>query len=731
MENRLIIVSNRLPYHMEFGDGQTMNFTRSVGGLVAGLSPLHDRPGNLWVGWADPPFGLDEEARGKLCEELADRRCVPVFLSEDESEGYYEGFSNSTIWPLFHGFSQFASFEDKTWKTYESVNRRFRDVVLDVARPGDVIWVQDYHLMLLPSLLRSALPDASIGFFLHIPFPGYESFRMLPWRSEIIHGIMGADLIGFHTYDYVRHFLSSCRRIAGLENRTGTILDENRVTQVDAFPMGIDYEKYRRTAAAPDARRKAGWFANEKGQESRKIMLSVERLDYSKGIPNRLQAFDTFLDRHPDWKGRVVLVLVTVPSRENVESYQELKQQIDGLVGLINGKYATIGWAPIDYYYRSLPFEQLVSMYAASDVMLVTPLRDGMNLVCKEYLACHDGRGGVLVLSEMAGAAYELHEALCVNPFDEEGMVSAIERALTMPEDEQRRRNSPMQKRLARYTSEKWSHEFLDALAEVKRRQDGMSAHLLGPTSAGRLIDAYRVAQHRVLLFDYDGTLMPFSGDPALVAPDEQLINLLNQLGSRPGNEVVVVSGRDRATLSAWLGDLPIDLVAEHGVWFCGKEDRTWTLQELMSDEWKDHVRPLLDDFVDRTPGALLEEKDYSLAWHYRMCSQELAERRVIEIKNALADGLGNAGLSILDGNKVIEVKPRNIDKGHAAHRWFRNPENDFLLAAGDDRTDEDVFEAAPDTAWTIKIGSGPTAARYALKNTVEMRDLLESLARA
>lgn len=728
MENRLIIVSNRLPYHIEPDEAGGFELTQSVGGLVTGLSPLHQHHGNIWMGWADTPGELDEDQRKRLDDDLADHGCIPVFLEEDDAEGYYEGFSNSAVWPLFHGFPQFVHFEEETWQAYVRVNEQFCEAVVKIVQPGDVIWVHDYHLMLLPSLLRAALPEASIGFFLHIPFPDYESFRILPWRTEIIRGMMGADLIGFHAYDYVRHFLSSCRRIGGLENRNGTIMDENRMIQVDAFPMGIDYERYRRAALAPEARKNAGLFADEKGQESRKIMLSVERLDYSKGIPNRLDAFDDFLDRHPEWQGHVVLVLVTVPSRENVASYQALKRQIDGLVGLINGKYATIDWTPIDYYYRSLPFKQLVSMYAASDVMLVTPLRDGMNLVCKEYLACHDGRDGVLVLSEMAGAAYELHEALCVNPFDHESMVEAIGHALTMPEEEQRRRNEPMQKRLARYTSEKWAHEFLEALADVKRRQEGMSAHLLGPTSSGRLLDAYHNAHHRVLLLDYDGTLMPFSGNPALVAPDEQLIDLLSQLGSTSKNEVVIVSGRDRETLSTWLGDLPVDLVAEHGVWFWSQTGRTWMLREPMNDQWKDYVRPILDDFVDRTPGAVLEEKDYSLAWHYRMCSEELSERRVIEIKNALADGLGDEGLSILDGNKVIEIKPLNIDKGHAAHHWFRDPDNDFIMAVGDDRTDEDIFEAAPDETWTIKIGSGPTAAKYALKNTVEMRDLLEAM---
>ena len=726
---RLVIVSNRLPYRFE-GDGAGgFSFERSVGGLATGLGPLHEEAGNLWIGWADAAEGLADEGRAALDGALAERACRAVFLDTKDAKRYYEGFSNSAVWPLFHGFPHLARFDKGEWEAYRRVNERFRDAVVAEARSGDVLWVQDYHLMLLPSLLREALPDARIGFFLHIPFPDYETFRMLPWRGEIVRGLLGADLIGFHAYDYVRHFLSSCRRIAGIENASGTLMADGRLVQADAFPLGIDYERYRDAARTPAVRRAAAEFAAEKGHAGCKVMLSVERLDYSKGIPDRLNAYDAFLDRHPEWAGRVVLVLVTVPSRENVGSYRALKKRIDELVGLINGKHSTMDWTPVDYYYRSLPFNQLAGLYVASDVMLVTPLRDGMNLVCKEYLACHDGDGGVLVLSEMAGASSELHEAITVNPFDLEGVVSAMEQALAMPADEQRRRNAPMQQRLARYTSRKWAREFLDAMDETKRRQEGLGARLIGPDSARRMAEAFLAARRRALLLDYDGTLVPFSGEPAHAAPDAQLLALLKTLGTAAGTDVVVVSGRDRGTLESWLGGTPAELVAEHGVWFLDRDRSGWTLEEPLDDAWKDAIRPVLAGFVDRTPGAILEEKDFSLVWHYRMCGQELAERRVIELKNALGE-LEGSGLALMDGNKVIEIKPNGVGKGHAAHRWFRDPSYGFLLAAGDDRTDEDVFEAAPANAWTVKVGGGPTRARFALRDCREMRALLETLAK-
>lgn len=726
--SRLIIVSNRLPYHITKNDKGEFSFQQSVGGLVTGLGSLLEQENTLWIGWADVSGKLTGYDRYRLSEALAERSCFPLYLNAVDKKRYYEGFSNTTLWPLFHGFSQSTHFEEIYWESYKSINERFRDAVLAIAQPNDIFWIQDYHLMLLPALLREAIPDATIGFFLHIPFPNYEGFRMLPWRKKIINGILGADVIGFHIYDYVHHFLSSCRSITGLGNNNGTIVVDDRLVQVDAFPLGIDYDRYRLAAQKPETRHGVKLLRNEKRRSTCKIILSVERLDYSKGVPNNLQTYDAFFERYPEWIGKVVLILVTAPSRENVASYNTLKKQIDALVGKINGKYSTMHWSPIDYYYRSLSFDKIVGFYAASDIMLVMPLRDGMNLVCKEYLACHDGGDGVLVLSEMAGASYELREALCVNPFDTEGVIQTIHQALTMSEDEQLRRNAPMQKRLARYTSKKWADEFLQAIKGAKEQQVEMNTHLLNPASTATLLEAYHSAQNRAVLLDYDGTLMPFFGDPTRVVPDERLCTALEALGNNERNSVAIISGRDKDTLADWLGTLPVDLVAEHGVWFWDKTEKSWILQEPLNNEWKETIRPALDDFVDRTPGAILEEKDYSLAWHYRTCNQELAERRVIEIKSGLGDALGYMSLEFMNGDKVVEIKPYGLNKGQAAYRWFRENHFDFFLVIGDDRTDEDMFEAAPDDAWTIRVGDEPTRAKFSLKSHREVRALLDAL---
>ncbi|MCE5203580.1 MAG: bifunctional alpha,alpha-trehalose-phosphate synthase (UDP-forming)/trehalose-phosphatase [Actinomycetia bacterium] len=726
--HRLIIVSNRLPVSVERGpDGSTL-FSPSVGGLATGLDSVHDAYDSHWVGWADVDIGdmtLAEVA--DLTRTIStEYRCTPVFLSTEDVEGYYRGFSNRTIWPLFHYFTRYAEFDSGMWEAYERVNRTFAEAVCEVARPGDVIWVQDYQLMLLPSMLRERIPDATIGWFLHIPFPSYEIFRILPWRREVLRGLLGADLVGFHTYDYARHFITSCTRLLGLEEQTGRLIVDERLVVVDAFPMGIDYERYRDAARTPEAISEAEQIGLR--TEDCEVVLSVDRLDYTKGIPERLRAFGAFLDRYPEWRGKVTLVCVAVPSREGVETYRQLKMEIDELVGSINGRYGTLEWTPIRYLNRSLPLETLAAMYGAAKVALVTPLRDGMNLIAKEYLAAHDGQGGVLVLSEMAGAANELGEALLVNPFDRDQIVEALREALLMDEPEARTRNALMQRRLRRYTVAKWAAEFLGALESAKTEQAGLDARRLDPEQQEALISAYRKARRRLLLFDYDGTLVTFSSRPEEASPGPDLRELLRRLAEDPANDLVIVSGRDRDTLEAWFGGLDVGLVAEHGVWL-RTADGDWVTVEPMSDQWKPRVAGLLEMFVDRTPGSFVEEKDYSLVWHYRQVNDELARARVVELKGSLASVMSDWNLAIMEGDKVLEVKVADVNKGRAAHLWMCREDLDFILVAGDDRTDEDMFDVAPEGAWTIKVGRGPTQAGHSVRNVSQFRALLTDLA--
>jgi trehalose 6-phosphate synthase/phosphatase len=726
---RLIVVSNRLPATVDKRKGD-ISYRRSVGGVATGLQPILEERESIWVGWPDIAASrVDAAERAQITEHLSTEYSgYPVFLTDADVRGFYHGFSNRTIWPLFHYFTRFAEFDSAMWSAYERVNRKYRDAVLEVAEPGDVIWVNDYQLMLLPQLLREALPDASIGFFLHIPFPALEVFSALPWRREILSGLLGADLVGFHTYDYAANFLSAVRHLVGHETQSGRIDVQGRQCLADAFPMGIDFDGYAGLAEEPRTLREAeGILAHN---ASRKLVLSIDRLDYTKGIPERLQAFGAFLERHPEWHERVSMLAVAVPSRTRVEQYRILKAEVDELVGSINGQFATVDWQPIRYLYRSLPKHSLVAAYVASDVALVTPLRDGMNLIAKEYLAARTDDTGVMVLSEMAGAARELGEAIIVNPFDQDGLVEALHRALAMPEDEQRLHNAPMRARLARYTVTRWARDFLETLERVKLEQLGSMEYQLDETQRARIIDAYEKAEHRLLVLDYDGTITPFASRPPLATPTPALCDLLARLAADERNDVVVVAGREYSTLQQWLGDLPIGLVAEHGAWV-RERGEDWHLLEPLDSEWKERLRPVLEMFADRTPGAFLEEKTHSLVWHYRTVEPALAAARLLELREALSAQLSSLGLFVVEANRSIEVKPPNVSKGRAARHFMRDGVPAFVLAVGDDRTDEDLFEAVPDPAWTIKVGSGPTKAHLSVDSYEDVLELLELLAAA
>ena len=724
---KLIVVSNRLPVTVK-KRANKINIQPSVGGLATGVASIPGADKICWLGW--PGVASDDLAvkdREKIAEELIAKNYNPLFLSKNEVDDYYNGFCNKTIWPLFHYFSLYTVYENQYWKTYKTVNEVFCNEVVKLAKPGDRIWIHDYHLMLLPALVRKKIPDAQIGFFLHIPFPSYELFRLLPWRTEILKGLLDADLIGFHTFDYVRHFLSSACRLSEVDHILGQVSVENRIVKVDAFPMGIDYDKYSRAVNDPSVQRESNKFRKKVGD--RKIIVSVDRLDYTKGIVQRLESFDLFLAEHPEYKGKVTLILLAVPSRTRVDDYAALREEIEGLVGRINGEHSAIGWVPVWYLYRALPFERLMALYDIADVALVTPLRDGMNLVAKEFTAAKTSGRGVLILSEMAGAASELGEALTVNSNDKSSIVKAIKEALTMMPEEQARRNRLMQARLSRYNVSRWASDFFNALAEIKEKQRELSVKKLNDPIRQQLLSEYRAARKRLILLDYDGTLVGFAKDPAKAEPDAEICQVLRDLSKEPGNNVVVISGRDKVTLTQWLADCGIHLVAEHGAWMKEKK-QDWELIEPLNNEWKEIVRPILELYVDRTPGSSVEEKDYALVWHYRRADRELANVRTQEIRQAVLNITANLDVGAFEGNKVLEVKNIAINKGRSAEVWLARDQWDFVLAIGDDYTDEDMFSALSEQAYSIKVGPGISNARFSLDSISAVRSLLRELLR-
>jgi len=393
--NRLLIVSNRLPVNV-IKKQEELQIKPSIGGLATGLGSFYKSYKSTWVGW---PGVKTEDIRGRekdVESELKKENCYPVFLSKNNIENYYHGFCNKTIWPLFHYLVQYTRYDNNLWKSYKEVNESFCEAVCKVAEQGDIIWIHDYQLMLLPELIRERKPDATIGFFLHIPFPSYEIFRLLPWRNEIMDGLLGADLVGFHTYGYARHFLESVSRLTGYEQSFGQITAGNRAIKADIFPMGIDYKRFSDAANDSDVQKEIKKIQKKIGE--RKLILSFDRLDYTKGIPQRLESYDLFLENNQEYKEKVTFIMVAVPSRTGIDQYRQLKRQVDELAGKINGKHATVGWTPIWYLYRTLPFSTLLALYNASDVALITPARDGMNLIAKEFIATKNDGKGVLIL---------------------------------------------------------------------------------------------------------------------------------------------------------------------------------------------------------------------------------------------------------------------------------------------------------------------------------------------
>ena len=731
---RIVIVSNRLPVSITLNE-QGVDLKPSVGGLATGMKAVYKMYEGIWIGW--PGVILDDVEKRQIIDidrELKKEKCVPVYLNGEDLNNYYDGFSNRTIWPLFHYFTQYTEYDRGYWEFYKKVNQQFAEVVLHNIKPGDTIWVHDYHLMLLPALLREKYPDLNIGFFLHIPFPSYEVFRMCPWRTEIVEGLLGADLIGFHTYDYERHFLSSVRRLLGHDIEFNQITVGQRKVKADAFPMGIDYEKFNQ--AAIDGQQRSVKDKSDVQRELErhllnnpelKLILSIDRLDYSKGIPNRLHAYEHFLEKYPGYHGKVTLVMLSVPSRDSVEEYKMMKSEVDELVGRINGRYATIEWSPIWYFYRSMPLENLVDLYNASEIALITPVRDGMNLVAKEYIASKTDKKGVLILSEMAGAAKELSEALIINPNNMDEIADAIKTAYEMPVDEQIARNDFMQERIKRYNIEKWAVDFMESLEKVEKLREKYMSKKMNSQIKKQILSDYKKADKRIIFLDYDGTLVGFQNDPQKAEPDKELYAILDGIVKDKKNELVLISGRDKDTFQKWFGKKPYNLIVEHGVWI-RKAGENWKFIEKVNNEWKEIVRPAIESYVDRTPGSFIEDKNYSLVWHYRKSDPELGMLRSLELKDELTSFTANHNLEILEGNKVIEIKTSGINKGRAASFFIGDDKFSFVIAMGDDWTDEYLFEAMPGNSYTIKVGMGNTLASYNVEDNQETRKLLQML---
>jgi trehalose 6-phosphate synthase/phosphatase len=713
----LLVVSNRLPFTYQRGP-RGIERELSAGGLVSALQPVLERRGGTWVGWAGSELDLPlDQAQGEAGEPYDVRF---VTLSRAEVSGYYHGFANRTLWPLFHCFPTRTHFDSRQWQIYERVNARFAEVAAQARAGAELVWIHDYHLMRAPLYLRALARNARIAFFAHIPFPPYDLFRLLPWDRDLLRGLLACDLIGFHVPGYVRNFLDSAERLLGarVDHEASLVEHGDRVVRVGAFPLGIDflrYEAHARDAPAPAPRRE-------------RVVLGVDRLDYTKGIPERLTAFECLLERHTEHRGKVVLLQVAVPSRSQVTEYRRLKREIDELVGRINGRFATARWSPIQYLCRSFPAERLAALYRDADVALITPLRDGMNLVAKEFVACQTVQPGVLVLSRLAGAAESMREALLVNPYNIDETAEAVHRALTMEEVERRSRMAALRRRERRGTVEVWTRDFLQAAAAEP-------AGLRPPTDddferwLGRFLAGSRLA----LFLDYDGTLTPLCERPEQAVLSEAMRGALAACAARPDTDVTIVSGRAIADVERMVGQPDITYVGNHGMEISSPGLPLFRHEDLPFYQSK--IGPLARTLSEQAPaGAWVERKGVTLTFHYRAVDAAEHGKTAALARTLIAA----AGFRARDAHCAVEALPPIAwDKGRAVLHILRTrfgpdwPEQVRAVYVGDDQTDEDAFRVLSGLGATFRVGGSetPTVAARLLPNVDAVLALLRWLA--
>lgn len=721
--SKLIVVSNRLPVQLDAAG----KLVRSSGGLASAMAGLGDAD-QRWVGWpgqlpADGPVSAEDLTR-QLREELS---CEPVLIDDDALyQGYYAGYANSTLWPLLHYMTQRAAFEPDWFSAYEAINARFAEVVLSVAEPGDRVWVHDYQLMLLPQMLRAQRPDLRIGYFLHVPFPSYEVFRVLPDREALLSGMLGADQIGFHTFGYLRHFRSALLRGLDQESMPDTAVVDGRRVSLGVYPIGHNRAAFDAVTANPDFPERVAKLRGEIGD--RRVVLSVERLDYTKGIPQKLRAIDRFLAQHPERRSDTMFYIVAVPSRQSVDAYRDLTEEVQLAVGDLNGRYSTVSRQPVHFYNRAVSMDRLAALYAVADVALVTPLIDGMNLVAKEYVDCRGAPGagpGTLVLSEMAGAAQELPGAILVNPYDAQGVAEAIAAALARTDEEAIELMTPMRARVRDTDAEAWARGFVDDLDRDRHAVRDTATEV-----ADGLLDRIGDADVLGLVLDYDGTLREFVPRPEDAVPTSMTLELLAALTKLRQVRVAIVSGRPEGFLTQHLGHLDLTLVAEHGFRHRAPGGQ-WTDAHPQADlTWLSTVAPILEQAAKLTPGTFVETKKSALVWHYRQADPEFGAWKAGELVEALTSVVANIPVEVHHGHKIVEVASQQVSKGASLDALAKGWGADVVVAIGDDRTDESMFRRRDAMAGleTIKVGPGSTYAAWRLPSVRAVHELLHKI---
>jgi trehalose 6-phosphate synthase/phosphatase len=723
---QVTIVSNRLPISVKKADGK-LQYYPSLGGLATGLSSYANSKNSKWIGWPGiASDDLTETEKQKIAKKLALDNCFPVFLSKKQLDTYYNGYSNGILWPFFHNTAADYDHQEQNWRAYKEVNAIFTDAVISMTGPKSTVWVHDYQLMLLPGLLRSERPYSTIGFFLHIPFPATNLVVKLPHAKRLMGGLLGSDLVGFQTAKDVRSFLDTCAELnVGLPSPNGIVLAD-RVVRVTDFPISIDYAKHADASNSKEVLTEVKRLRKLYGTQ--KIILTVDRLDPSKGLVERVQAYRTFLESNPKMHDKVIMVMLANPSRTDIPAYKQLKIRLEALISDTNELYKEGSWEPIHYMYDALPFEKVAALFQVADVAFIAPLKDGMNLVAKEYIASKQNKNGVLILSETAGAAQELTDAIIVNPLQNTALAKALAKALTMPTKEIQKRAAQMQNHISTHTIQHWAGGFMKSLQKAQSISLSPTI-ILRMAMQDQLINNYLEAKKRLILLDYDGVLSPFFGDPGKAKPSDRAYEVLTKLSLNQHNKVVIISGRSKNDLENWFGKLPIALAAEHGA-LIRESGHGWHQVVNASTYWKAILKPILEKYARLTPGAFVEEKETSLVWHHRKASPYYAQKNIVVLRRALTREIKKFGVRIYSGNKILEIKSPDANKGAAIQRWL-DKHYDFVMAIGDDYTDEDMFTVLEKGAYSVKVGRGKTRAGYRLNSVADAIGLLEQMAKS
>lgn len=718
-----VIVSNRLPVTVKKLDGELI-YTQSNGGLATALSTFTTKRNSLWIGWPGlAEEDVTEQEKKAITIELKKRNCHPIFLTKKQLDLFYNGYSNGVLWPLFHDMEISHGDTEANWKEYVSVNKLYADTTIELSTAKDTIWVHDYQLMLVPERLRVVRPKSKVGFFLHIPFPASKHLFKTPYANKLLRGTLGADVVGMHTPSYVKHFLACCTQAKIGRVGSEKVLLPDRVVKVTDFPISIDYDAFSKatnTLEVAKEYRRLKWKFRGK-----KVILISDRMDPTKGLVERLKAYQTLLRENPGLHGKVVLAMIAMPSRGEIEVYKKLREDIENLVKEINAQFKTKDWKPIDARFDSFPFAQYAALYRRADVAFIAPIRDGMNLVAKEFIASATKHDGVLVLSETAGAAEELKDAILVNPKRPKSLVEGLQKALTLPKSELRRRTANMERHIKHFDVDRWVDSFITTLEKPVTIPTTPRTKTLTPRVMVQLKKEFKAASKRLILLDYDGTLVPFAKHPGEAKPSKELLAFLKKITKEPRNDVVIVSGRDKEYLEAWFGKMPIGLAAEHGALFRRNGGKNWHKTSSASLDWQSEILDLFNYYSDITPGAFTEQKNWAIVWHYRNASPFFAQKHLVALKRLTKPVVKEFNLTFKEGDKVIEILPTEINKGRIAQEWLIK-DHDFVLCIGDDATDEDMFKSVPPVAWSIKVGRGITSAAYRIPSQSVVIDTLK-----